>query len=213
MSIQSLYTNFSLFLLPSQATKPLVAQIKNPPRENTQRSGMYNAPNSIPNLPTLLTHEIINNMFPGKSLTEGYRAYFNWLCEQSISSPWGIPVRLFSRQFAHIVSDNKGRDGRGVFSSERASYLSYLIPLLTENYTQWFIAYHHNRNKGNVVTKNRMIGNIPGTPFVLVLANNGKKFLEVITAYPANNSLNTIINATVIANPATYFRDQKGLTI
>jgi hypothetical protein len=127
------------------------------------------------------------------------------LCNRRIYAPWGTRIRLFARQFNHIVSDStKGKKTRE-FSLERASHLPYLLPLLTSDSTRWHVSFEHHRRLGDVVSEGRMIGNIPGTVFVAVVEklSNGNE-IGLVTAYPADRSINKVRNNPIILDPNAY---------
>jgi hypothetical protein len=211
MSIHSLYTNFSLFLVPSQATKPPVGQIKNPPLENTQRSGNRVIKYPKLDLPPLLTAEALQTLYPQiNDLKQAYFAYFKDLCKKNIFTTWGSQVDLTAHRegsvekaFIHITHDKNWKTGINVFSPLRAAHLSRLERLLSRNLEQWYKAWSRGR-----WTKNRMIGVLEDTDYVAIIEDpkHKRQVVNLVTAFPAPDYIDNIKNSPNINNPSTFFQ-------
>jgi hypothetical protein len=141
-------------------------------------------------------------MFPNITPLKRYRAYFDELCGQDIVTAWREKVFIDPARFWHIVSTAvKGQKSRQ-FSQERASFLSFIEPVILGNSTNW----HQAWTKGNC-SANRMIGNIPGTNFVVIIQapkyHGGLSTL--VTAYPMKNPFSNTNSSPIILNPSKYF--------
>ncbi len=167
-----------------------------PPPPKLQRSGNQGS------LPDLLTQEALEKMFPNIMPLKRYKAYYDKLCSQVIVTAWREKVFIDPARFWHIVSTAvKGQKSRQ-FSQERASFLSFIEPVILGNSTNW----HQAWTKGNC-SANRMIGNIPGTNFVVIIQapkyHGGLSTL--VTAYPMKNPFSNTNSSPIILNPSKYF--------